>query len=89
MSTIHANEFVSVWVDGGRPVRMIWRGTRYLVTDLPTPLYRRFDHDALKHPTERVIGWRFQGRSAADGEKRVFDVRQIADGRRELAGVYA
>lgn len=89
MSIAHAPELVSVWIESGRPTRLLWCGIRYLVTDTPTPLREPALHDALTHPASRIIGWRFQGTSVSDGDTRVFDVRTIGADRWELAAVYA
>jgi hypothetical protein len=87
MSVVHSPETVTVWIDEGVPVRLVWRGARYLVTDTPTPLRARFDHEGMTHPLEPMIGWRFQGTSD-DGESFVFDVH--GSGRQEwrLVAVY-
>ncbi|MCI0156810.1 hypothetical protein KNO15_08885 [Leifsonia shinshuensis] len=88
MSTVQTPEVVSVWTENGRPIRLVWRGNRYLVTDTPTPLHESFDHDASTHPAQRIVGWRFQGRSLDDGATRVFDAHQTACTRWVLTGVY-
>jgi hypothetical protein len=89
MSMTHATEIVSVWTDNGRPTRLVWQGTRYVVTDQPTPLLKDAWHDALTHPSGRIFGWRFQGCSVTDGDVRMFDVRPTGDGRWELLRTYA
>ncbi|MFF1876277.1 hypothetical protein [Leifsonia sp. NPDC058230] len=88
MSIAHASDIVSVWTERGRPTRIVWRGARYVVTDNPTPLTKPAIHDAITHPLLRVEGWRFQGASVSDGDVRMFDVRELADGRWELLATY-
>jgi hypothetical protein len=89
MSTIaHASEAVAVWIERGRPARIVWRGDRYTVTDTPTPLAADVGHDALTHPARRLIGWRFQGTRIEDGATRVFDVRQVDDDRWRLVAAW-
>lgn len=88
MATVHTSEIVSVWTEEGRPVRLAWRGDRFLVTDIPTPLREPFDHDALAHSPQPIIGWRLQGRSVSDGDTWVFDAREVAGTRWELTGMY-
>ena len=88
MSIAHASDIVSVWTERGRPIRIVWRGTRYVVTDSPTPLTKPAIHDAFTHPLMHVDGWRFQGASVSDGDVRMFDVRELADGRWELTATY-
>jgi len=63
MTTVHTSEFVSVWTEQGRSVRLVWRGDRFLVTDTPTPLREPLDHHALTHSPQRIVGWQFQGTS--------------------------
>ncbi|WP_247597205.1 hypothetical protein [Leifsonia sp. PS1209] len=89
MSMTHATDIVSVWTDKGRPIRLVWRGTRYVVTDRPTPLQKTAWHDALTHPAGKLAGWRFQGCSVADGDVRMFDVRPNADGGWDLLRTYS
>ncbi|MGV8970672.1 MAG: hypothetical protein ACOH1J_09505 [Microbacteriaceae bacterium] len=87
MSVVLSPETVTVWIDKGIPVRLVWRGVRYLVTDTPTPLRARFGHEGITHPLEPMIGWRFQGTND-DDESFVFDVH--GSGRQEwrLVAVY-
>lgn len=87
MSMTQTTDIVSVWTDNGRPTRIVWRGTRYVVTDHPTPLLKDSWHDARTHPAAKVFGWRFQGCST-DGDVRMFDVQQGADGRWEILRTY-
>ena len=64
---------VTVWTDAsGAPERFVWEGTRYRVSDTPTPL--DLDHPALTHPLPVPRGWRFQGTSER-GDSRIFDVQ--------------
>jgi hypothetical protein len=72
-----ATDSITIWLDHLIPVRLVWRGVRYTVTDKPTPLRGELDFlpDAIAHPLEPIIGWRFQGTDAA-GNARMFDVRK-------------
>lgn len=89
MTSVHTPEVVTVWTEKSLPVRLVWRGVRYLVTDTPTPLREFFDDDALTHPAHKIVGWRFQGRSISDGDTKVFDAHELDGTRWELTGVYA
>lgn len=89
MTLTHARELVSVWTEGRRPVRLVWQGVRYLVTDQPTALREPAIHKARTHPASQITGWRFQGTSVVDGETRMFDVRPVDGTRWELLAVYA
>ncbi|MCP1428195.1 hypothetical protein J3D45_000693 [Microbacterium foliorum] len=55
------------------PVRMVFAGRRWRVTDTPT----RLRHSIWSAPTEQqhagLYGWRFQG-ADDDGQSLVFDV---------------
>ncbi|WP_431279192.1 hypothetical protein [Leifsonia poae] len=89
MSIAHASDIIAVWTEQGRPTRIVWRGTRYVVTDTPTPLTRPAIHDALTHPLLQVSGWRFQGASMGPGaEVRMFDVRRVGGDNWELIDTY-
>jgi hypothetical protein len=70
-----ATDSITIWLDHGVPVHIVWRGARYKVTDKPTPLRGELDFlpDAIAHPLEPIIGWRFQG-TDDDGRARMFDV---------------
>jgi hypothetical protein len=70
---------VAVWTgDAGVPVRLLWNGLRFRVTDTPTRLEP--DFALMTHPAI-LDGWRFQGTSE-DGETHVFDVI-FSESRRE------
>lgn len=56
---------VAVWLVGGVPARLIWDGVRYRVSDLPTPISEEAWAPQLTHAARRVVGWRFQGTTAA------------------------
>ncbi|WP_218624620.1 hypothetical protein [Glaciihabitans sp. dw_435] len=74
---------VAVWTsDAGVPVRLVWNGTRYSVSDTPTRLEPEFDYAAMTHPPRVALGWRFQATNAERHEVRVFDVR-LVDARRD------
>lgn len=79
-------EMVTVWSKGAVPARLLWRGTRYTVTDTPTGLYD-YIAEAPTHPLKPRIGWRFQGTSE-NGETHIFDVRQTGRQEWELVAAY-
>ncbi|MFC4245353.1 hypothetical protein ACFOYW_18445 [Gryllotalpicola reticulitermitis] len=86
MSIVRATDNVTVWLDdSGVPARLLWEGTRWRVTDAPTPL-----DDILlagiAHPPH-VNGWPFQGTND-EGESRVFDVKVATRQECVLMGVY-
>lgn len=83
-----ATDSITIWLDHGVPVRLVWQGIRYTVTDKPTPLRGELDFlpDAIAHPLEPIIGWRFQGTDEASNA-RMFDVRRTRNGW-ELVKVY-
>ncbi|SDH07564.1 hypothetical protein SAMN04515691_3429 [Leifsonia sp. 98AMF] len=74
MTLTHAPELVSVWTEGRRPVRLVWQGVRYLVTDQSTALREAVIHEALTHPASKMTGWRFQGNQGR--RRRDEDVRR-------------
>jgi hypothetical protein len=76
------DESVAVWVtDEGVPQRIVWRATRFRVSDVPTRLTATYPgwqveaafDPAITHPPEPRESWRFQG-TADGGETHVFDV---------------
>ena len=70
---------ITVWVNPlGIQERFVWEGTRYRVTDAPTPL--EFNIDAVTHIPVIPQGWRFQG-TPDDGESLIFDVAFFDDHR--------
>ncbi|GAB3393638.1 hypothetical protein GCM10027568_22970 [Humibacter soli] len=89
MGVLHAADSVALWMDGGRPVRMVWQGRRYVVTDSPTPLPGdEVLHPALTHPLRPLRGWRFQVTCVTDPED-VHVVDVVRDGDRwELLAAY-
>lgn len=79
-----------VWSDdAGRPLRLIWAGRRWRVTDRPTVItapaswWWRVDPDGtdLDLAPAECAGWRFQA-TGEHGETRVFDIRDTGDPRR-------
>jgi len=80
-------ETVSVWTEEHRPVRLVWRGQRFTVTDTPTPLGDTFAAPGMTHPLKVQWGWRFQGTNNR-GDSFVFDVRHATDQTWELVAVY-
>jgi hypothetical protein len=82
-----ADPVAIVWADpDGRPMRLVWAGTRWRVSDRPTVItepvswWRRLDPDArAPHLAPRACtGWRFQA-TADDGRTCVLDVRDDGD----------
>lgn len=82
-----ADPVAIVWADpDGRPLRLVWAGARWRVTDRPTVItepvswWRRLDPDARSsHLAPRACtGWRFQA-TADDGRTCVLDVRDDGD----------
>ena len=76
-----------MWADSdGRPVRLVWQGVRWRVSDRPTiitepvPWWSRLDPEgrALELAPLSCTGWRFQA-TAHDGRSCVFDVRDDGD----------
>jgi hypothetical protein len=55
-------EPATVWWRGGVPERVVWRGTRWRVSDQPTRLTAtaEFLPSAMTHAPEQTIGWRFE-----------------------------
>jgi hypothetical protein len=86
-TTAHLPDPVAIWFDRGVPARLVWRGTRYVVTDTPTPLRERVDHAVMTHPLEAIVGWRFQG-TAEGGQTYVFDVHGSHQQQWRLVAVY-
>lgn len=80
-------ETVCVWTEERLPVRLIWRGRRFTVTDTPTPLREIVTAPELTHPLEPQYGWRFQATDDRS-ESFVFDVRIRAGQNWELVAVY-
>jgi hypothetical protein len=80
------NETVAVWTtEEGVPIRLVWRATRYRVSDTPTvwaevcAWWRPFGEHryAIGTIPRSIGGWRFQGTSE-EGEAHVFDVQHDA-----------
>ncbi|MCU1416800.1 MAG: hypothetical protein JWP32_974 [Schumannella sp.] len=80
-------ETVCVWTDDQQPVRLVWRGQRFTVTDTPTPVRGYLGAPELTHPLEPLWGWRFQGTNDR-GDSFVFDVRTGAGHAWQLVAVY-
>ncbi len=80
-------ETVRVWTEEHRPVRLVWRGQRFTVTDTPTPLRDLVAGPGMTHPLEVQWGWRFQGTNDR-GDSFVFDVRHATGQVWELVAVY-
>lgn len=80
-------ESVCVWTEDREPVRLLWRGRRYSVTDTPTALRSIVAAPELTHPLEPQWGWRFQG-TDENGASYVFDVRIGSGHDWELVAVY-
>lgn len=69
------NEIV-VWFANERPARIVYRGTRYRVSDTPTRL--EDEMGVLTHPLP-ISGWRFQG-TDPEGRSLMFDIRSDTNG---------
>lgn len=71
----------TVWEQNGAPVRLVFRGERWRVVDIPTPLTREPDviPDGLTHPPTRHIGWRLRARSES-GTAITVDLVRSGDG---------
>ncbi len=80
-------ESVCVWTEECRPVRLVWRGVRFTVTDTPTPLRDSVAAPGMTHPLDVQWGWRFQGTND-QGDSFVFDVRHATGQVWELVAVY-
>ncbi len=80
-------ETVCVWTEERLPVRLVWAGQRFTVTDTPTPLPDSVAAPGMTHPLEVQWGWRFQGTNDR-GDSFVFDVRHVTDQEWELVAVY-
>ena len=70
---------IAVWFAGGAPVRLVWRGVRYRVNDVPTALSPAdiwWPPQITHPPMADWRGWRFQ---AVDDEgiATVFDIREV------------
>jgi hypothetical protein len=65
----------TLWLASEVPVRMIWRGRRWRVTDTPTRLsgVPLFVPPLFTHPPTGFVGWRFQV-TDPDGETLMVDV---------------
>jgi hypothetical protein len=82
----HRADPVTLWNAAGVPVRLIWKGQRYRVSDRPTPIRESVDVPALTHPLERLVGYRMQI-TGEDGNSVVVDVHLRPAGA-ELVAVY-
>ena len=71
-----AGNQVTVWFANERPARVVYRGTRYRVSDTPTRL--EDEMFGMTHPLP-ISGWRFQG-TDPDGRSLMFDIRDDAAG---------
>jgi len=67
---------VTVWFANERPARVVYRGTRYRVSDTPTRL--EDEMIGMTHPLP-IAGWRSQG-TDPEGRSRMFDIREDAAG---------
>ncbi|MGO2746211.1 hypothetical protein [Microbacterium sp.] len=78
MNTIAVEHQVTLWLVDDVPVRMVYAGRRWRITDTPT----RFRHSIWTAPRESstgLYGWRFQGTNE-DGLSLIFDVYKAEDG---------
>lgn len=72
MSAPTTDHDVTLWMVNDIPVRMVYAGRRWRVTDTPTRL-RESVWSAPLEAGRGLYGWRFQG-TDPDGESVVFDV---------------
>ena len=74
------SDTVQLWLENERPARLVHRGARWRVIDVPTPLSNEPDwvHPLITHPPARAAGWRCTARCEADQQVRVFDL--VAEG---------
>lgn len=81
MTVVHASDTVTMWMEHGRPARMVWHGRRYRVSDEPTPLPGEVvSHPALTHPLIPIRGWRFQATCTTDPDDvQVVDIVRRGD----------
>jgi hypothetical protein len=76
MSIMHTADAVELELDA-LPTSMVWRGTRWRVSDEPTRLEDLIW--GLMHPPS-LSGWRFQATNEQTRETLVFDVLSDASG---------
>lgn len=80
MSIAPTADIVHLWMEQGAPVRLVWAGHRYRTIGAE-PIRSPVDHDALTHPTERLVGWSMIGRSEHDPtDVRVFQLQRQGAG---------
>ena len=87
MTALRPSDPVVVWLADGKPIRFVWRGKHFTVTDAPTPIRETTGVAGPTHPTERLVGWRFQGTSAANSF--VFDIHGDRHSGWRLVAVYS
>lgn len=73
-----AEQQVSLWMIDGKPVRMVFAGRRWRVSDMPTPIRESVWAVPLDRPRCRHA-WRFQATDPT-GYSVVFDVYGGDDG---------
>lgn len=61
-------EAVTIWEQGGVPVRLVFRGERWRPVDTPIPLTQEPETlpAAVTHPPAQQLGWRIRACSEAD-----------------------
>lgn len=69
----------TLWMVDDIPVRMLYAGRRWRVTDVPTRLSDSVWAVPLESVRRGLYGWRFQATDGA-GESFVFDVYRAEDG---------
>ena len=75
MTLVDTDTTATIWFESGIPVRMMWRGRRWRVTDTPTePDWFYWS----THPP-RVAAWRFQATDTS-GDSLVVDVVESGQG---------
>ncbi|MGG7507666.1 hypothetical protein [Plantibacter sp. YIM 135249] len=69
------DNLATLWHANTVPVRMVWHGERWRITDTPTALSGEplYVPPMMTHPSSGFRGWRFQA-SNERGDSRMFDV---------------
>lgn len=76
-------ETVVVWMDSGRPTRLVYQRTRWRVAGEPTPIVEvpdELDHALITHAQPRQTGWVCLVRQDDSGETRLLKLRRREHG---------
>ncbi|MGN7977459.1 hypothetical protein ACTJJ4_07780 [Microbacterium sp. 22195] len=79
MTATNVEHHATIWMTDDIPVRMVYAGRRWRVTDTPTRLRHSIWTVPFDGPHHGLYGWRFQG-TDDDGLSLVFDVYRGEDG---------